>query len=56
VRTETKRTEWTKKEDELLIEGMDEYQGNWRKMSKIVNSNKAASECLKRSKQMDKGK
>jgi len=38
---------WTKKEDELLLEGVQKYSGNWRKIAGIVGT-KSPDECMKR--------
>ena len=46
--TFTKKNEWTKKEDQKLLEATEVYTGNWQKISEAVNTNKDASECFAR--------
>ena len=38
----TKYNRWSKKETETLSLGMDNFQGNWKKITTLVDGNKIA--------------
>ena len=43
-----KLSDWTKREDEMLMNACQNFKGNWGKISEMVGTNKDAKDCKSR--------
>lgn len=48
LKTNKRTSEWTRKEDENLLNAYQSFQGNWEKISDLVGTDKDAKDCKNR--------